>query len=128
MNVPEIGDRLAQYEILAALGAGGMGRVYRARDTRLRRDVALKVLSPEHAGEPQMRARFQREARSIAALTHPGIVAIHDLGFAGEMPFIVMEFLEGMNLRERLEAGALPCRTTIEIISQVAAALAAAHG
>src|SRR5262249_19027830 len=116
-----------QYEILSAIGAGGMGRVYRARDTRLLRDVAIKVLTPERAAEPEMRARFEREARSIAALTHPGIVTIYDLGTAHGLPFIVMECLEGKNLRERLEAGILPCPTTVEVVMHVADALAAAH-
>ncbi|PWT81384.1 MAG: hypothetical protein C5B57_10570 [Blastocatellia bacterium] len=127
MAVPQIGDRLGQYEILSSIGAGGMGRVYRARDTRLRRDVAIKMLAPERAQEPEMRARFEREARSIAALTHPGIVAVYDLGTADDLPFIVMECLVGTNLRERLAAGALPYSQTVEVITQVADALAAAH-
>jgi hypothetical protein len=127
MTVPQLGERLAQYEILSAIGAGGMGRVFRARDTRLRREVALKVLSPEHAGDPEMRSRFEREARSVAALAHPGIVAIHDLGMAGGAPFIVMELLDGTNLRQRLDAGAVPLASAVEIIAQVAGALGAVH-
>jgi serine/threonine protein kinase/tetratricopeptide (TPR) repeat protein len=127
MNSPQVGDRLAQYELLEAIGAGGMGRVFRARDARLDRDVALKVLSPELAADPVMRARFEREARSIAALTHPGIVSIHELAVFEGAPIIVMELLEGMNLRQRLEAGFLPCRKTMEILTEVAEALAAAH-
>jgi tetratricopeptide (TPR) repeat protein len=127
MPVPQIGDRLAQYEILSAIGAGGMGYVLRARDTRLRRDVAIKVLAPERAADPEMRARFEREARSVAALAHPGVVAIYELAKVDDLPFIVMECLEGTNLRQRIEAGPLPCHTAIDIVTQVADALGAAH-
>src|SRR5262249_55459611 len=91
------------------------------------RDVAIKMLAPEHANEPEMRARLEREARAVAALNHPGIVAIHDLGTAGDLPFIVMELLQGTDLRAELASGPMPCRRAMDIASQVAEALAAAH-
>ena len=125
--LPQIGARLGPYELLAAIGGGGMGRVFRARDSRLRRDVAIKVLAPECAGAPEMRVRLQREAEAIAALSHPGIVAIYDVGAADGLPFIVMELLDGMNLRESLERGALSSDKAVAVAAQVADALAAAH-
>src|SRR6516225_9775545 len=90
--------RLGPYEILCPLGAGGMGEVYRARDTRLERDVAVKVLPERLAQDPAALARFQREARAIAALPHPNVVAIYDLGIEQGMPYVVMELLEGETL------------------------------
>jgi hypothetical protein len=124
---PTIGDLLGPYEILSPIGSGGMGRVFRAHDMRLRRDVAIKVLKPAYAADPEMRGRLEREARSIAALTHPGIVAIYDVGTADDLPFIVMELLHGANLRARLAAAALTCDSAIDIAAQMAEALAAAH-
>src|SRR6187402_1034252 len=96
------GARLGQYEILAPLGAGGMGDVYRARDTRLGRAVAVKLLNPELSGDPISRERFDREARSIAALTHPHICTVHDVGDHEGSAFLVMELLEGQTLAGRL--------------------------
>src|SRR5688572_5203517 len=96
------GSRIGPYEIVAHVGAGGMGDVYRARDTRLDRDVAIKVLPPHVVKDPMARARFEREAKAIAALSHPNVLSIFDLGLAGETPYIVIELLEGETLRDRL--------------------------
>jgi eukaryotic-like serine/threonine-protein kinase len=122
------GVRLAQYEIVAPLGAGGMGEVYRARDRRLDRDVAIKVMAEHVATDPQMRQRFETEARAVAALSHPSIVAIYELVFVDGLPAAVTELLEGQNLRERLKAGPLAWRTAVEIGAAIAEGLAAAHG
>jgi len=121
------GTRLGPYEILAPLGAGGMGEVYRARDTKLGREVAVKVL-PEHlASDPEALSRFEREARAVASLSHLNILEIHDLGQQDGVAYAVMELLEGETLRERLQAGALPVRKAVEQALQVAQGLAAAH-
>src|SRR5258708_3857858 len=96
------GTRLGPYEIVAAIGAGGMGEVYRARDTRLDRTVAVKVLSADVAADPDRRARFEREARAIAALSHPHICTIHDVGRHEEIDYLVMEYLDGETLADRL--------------------------
>ena len=121
------GDRLGPYRIDAPLGAGGMGEVYRARDTKLDRDVAVKVLPAHLAEAPEALARFEREAKSVAALSHPGILAIHDFGREGTTSFAVMELLEGETLRHRLAGGALPFRKAVDYAGQVAQGLAAAH-
>ena len=97
------GTKLGPYEILAPLGAGGMGEVYRAQDSRLGREVAVKILRQHLAGNCEALARFEREARAVAALSHPNIVVIFDLGNEGGMPFAVMELLEGEALREQLK-------------------------
>ncbi len=99
------GSTLGPYEIVAPLGAGGMGEVYRARDTRLDRTVAIKVLPPEVAANPDRRQRFEREARAISNLNHPHIRTLHDIVRAGQNDFLVMEYLEGETLAERLEKG-----------------------
>ncbi|MBP9824112.1 MAG: serine/threonine protein kinase, partial [Thermoanaerobaculia bacterium] len=122
-----IGTRLGPYEILAKLGEGGMGEVFRARDTKLDREVAVKVLPPHLAADADALARFEREAKAVAALSHPNILAIFDFGRDGAIAFAAMELLEGETLRERLVAGALPARKALEIASQVATGLAAAH-
>ncbi|MGH9870027.1 MAG: serine/threonine-protein kinase [Candidatus Polarisedimenticolia bacterium] len=96
------GTRLGPYEILAPLGAGGMGEVYRARDTRLGRDVAVKVLPPHLSSHPEVRARFEREARSVSSLNHPHICTLHDVGREGEIDYLVMELIEGETLAQRL--------------------------
>src|SRR5262245_60841361 len=101
-----VGDRIDRYEILAPLGAGGMGEVYYARDPELERPVALKILTPARATGPKLE-RFQREARAIARITHPHICTIYDVGQVGEVPFLVMELLEGETLAQRLERGPL---------------------
>jgi serine/threonine protein kinase/Tol biopolymer transport system component len=122
-----IGTRLGPYEILAPLGAGGMGEVYRARDAKLDRDVAVKILPDRLASDPDALARFEREAKAVAALSHPNILAIHDFGREGATAFAAMELLEGESLRSKLEGGALPQRRAIEIAIQIARGLAAAH-
>ncbi len=122
-----IGARLGPYEIVAPLGAGGMGEVYRARDTRLGRDVAIKVLPVEFAGDPDRLRRFEQEARAIAALNHPHILAIHDIGTHQGAPYIVTELLDGDSLRDRLHGAALPASKAVEIAVQIAQGLAAAH-
>ncbi|MBI3697405.1 MAG: protein kinase, partial [Acidobacteria bacterium] len=121
------GLKLGPYEILAPLGAGGMGEVYRARDTRLDREVAIKVL-PEHlAKDPQAMARFEREAKAVAALSHPNILAIHDVGSEQGVAYVVMELLEGETLRARVGRSAVPWRKAVEIGVAIADGLAAAH-
>jgi serine/threonine protein kinase len=121
------GARFGPYEILAPLGAGGMGEVYRARDTKLGRDVAVKVLPVGLADNPDALARFEHEARAVAQLSHPNILAIHDFGKQGETSYAVMELLEGETLRARLEHGALSTRKAVEFAIQIAEGLAAAH-
>jgi serine/threonine-protein kinase len=121
------GARVGPYEVLSKLGAGGMGEVYRARHTRLERDVAIKVL-PEHlAGDAQALARFEREARAVAALSHPNILAIHDFGAENGLSYAVMELLDGRTLRERTASGRVPWRDAAEIGVALAEGLAAAH-
>jgi len=125
------GTKLGPYEIVSPLGAGGMGEVYRAKDTRLGREVALKILPESFASEPERLRRFEQEARAVAALNHPNILAIHDIGTQGEgpkaTPFLVSELLEGETLRAILDRGALAQRKTIEYGVQIAQGLAAAH-
>jgi serine/threonine-protein kinase len=121
------GDRLGRYEIIGPLGAGGMGEVYRAMDSELERDVAVKVLSEAVSQNPNRLARFEREARAVAKLSHPNILDIHDFGRQGDVTYSVTEFLDGQNLRERIEDGALTWRETIEIGTAIADGLAAAH-
>ena len=121
------GTKLGPYEILAPLGAGGMGEVHRARDARLGRDVAIKVILAESARDPGRVKRFEQEARAAGALNHPNVCAIHDLGTHEGSPFVVMELLEGESLRARLDAGPIPARKAIDYAAQVAHGLAAAH-
>src|ERR1700682_874141 len=121
------GARLGPYEILAPLGAGGMGEGYRARDRKLDRDVAIKVLPQSVATDPDSLSRFEREARAVAALSHPNILSIFDVGREQGLAFAVMELLDGETLRERLSAGALPTRKALEYGAQIARGLAAAH-
>ncbi len=120
------GSRLGPYEVVSFIGAGGMGEVYRARDPRLGRLVAIKVLSEEMSRSPEALARFEREAKAVAALSHPNILAIHDFGSEQGIHFAVMELLEGEDLRSRIEAG-MPWRKAVEIGSAIADGLAAAH-
>jgi serine/threonine protein kinase/Tfp pilus assembly protein PilF len=122
----EPGTRLGPYEIVGALGSGGMGEVYRARDSRLGREVAVKILPEEAAADPEHLNRFEREARAIAALSHPNILSIFDVGL-GRIPFLVTELLDGQTLREILDRGPLTARRTIELGMQLVSGLAAAH-
>ena len=122
------GTRLGPYQIVALLGAGGMGEVYRARDSRLERDVAIKVLPPRLTESPQARERFQREARAVAALQHPNICTIHDVGETGDgHAFLVMELLQGQTLQQRLGRGALDIASLVDLGALLADALDAAH-
>ena len=122
-----VGDKLGPYEILALIGTGGMGEVFRARDSRLNRDVALKVL-PEHlARDPQALARFDREAKAVAALSHPNILVLYDVGEGGGIHYVATELLDGETLRERIVRGPLPWRNAAEMGAAIAEGLAAAH-
>jgi Tol biopolymer transport system component len=122
-----IGDRLGPYEILAPIGAGGMGEVWKARDTRLGRVVAIKTLPPGLADSAEFRDRFEREARMIASLNHPHICTLHDVGHHREMDYLVMEFLEGETLASRLVKGPLPLEQALQYAIQIAGALDKAH-
>ncbi|MDQ1349212.1 MAG: eukaryotic-like serine/threonine-protein kinase, partial [Acidobacteriota bacterium] len=121
------GVRLGPYEISGAIGAGGMGEVYRARDTRLDRSVAIKVLPPALTASAERRARFEREARSLAALSHPRICTLFDVGEHHGSTFLVMEHLQGETLAERIFRGPLPLASALEIAVQIAEGLDAAH-
>ena len=121
------GARLDDYEIVGPLGTGGMGEVYRARDTRLGREVALKVLPEVASYSPERRARFEREARAVAALSHPNVLTIFDFGTWEGRAYAVMELLEGETVRQRLQTGPLPIRKALDYGSQIAHGLAAAH-
>ena len=123
----EPGTRLGPYEVLAPAGAGGMGEVYRARDTRLDRDVAVKVLPPHLAADPGLRERFDREAKAISSLNHPHICALYDIGTHDGVQYLVMEFLEGETLAKRLEKGPLPLAQLFKYGLQIADALDKAH-
>jgi eukaryotic-like serine/threonine-protein kinase len=119
--------QLGPYKIIALIGAGGMGEVYRARDTRLLRDVALKVLPVSFTTDPERLRRFEQEARAVAALNHPNIVSVYDVGNADGVHFIVSELLEGDTLRQRITPGGMPARKAIELAGQLAHGLATAH-
>src|SRR6202011_917826 len=121
------GTRLGLYEILSPLGAGGMGEVYRARDKKLDRDVAVKVLPESVAADPDALARFEREAKAVAALSHQNILAIHDFGNQKGVAYAVMELLEGETLRGKLDAGPIPQKQAVDYALQVAKGLSAAH-
>src|ERR1700722_5368163 len=122
-----VGTKLGPYEILGAIGAGGMGEVYRASDTRLGREVALKIVPGSFAGDADRLRRFEQEARAVATLNHPNILAVFDIGQHEGSPFLVSELLEGESLREILDRGPLAQRKTIEYGVQIAHGLAAAH-
>src|SRR5881397_4120436 len=121
------GARLGSYEILSPLGAGGMGEVYRARDTTLNRDVAIKVLPVAFASDAERLARFTREAQTLASLNHPNIAHIHGLEESGTVHALVMELVEGEDLAQRLWRGAIPLDDALTIAKQIAEALEAAH-
>src|ERR1700694_3235608 len=121
------GSRLGPYEILSALGAGGMGEVYRARDTKLGRDVALKILPDTFAADPERLARFQREAQVLASLNHPHIGAIYGLEESDGVRALVLELVEGPTLADRIAQGAISLAEALPIAKQIAEALEAAH-
>jgi Tol biopolymer transport system component len=121
------GTRFGPYEILSLLGAGGMGEVYRARDTRLGREVAIKVLPDSFAADPDRAARFEREARAASALSDPHIVAVYDVGHDGDTHYFVSELVDGSDLRSRMDSGPMPVRKALELAEQIASGLAAAH-
>jgi Tol biopolymer transport system component len=121
------GARLGPYEVLAPIGAGGMGEVYRARDARLGRDVAVKVIAFDVSSDPERLRRFEQEARTVAALNHPGILSVYDVGTEAGAPYVVFELLEGESLRQRLLREAPPARKAVDWAAQIARGLAAAH-
>src|SRR5580704_4304197 len=121
------GDKLGPYEITTPIGAGGMGEVYRAKDTRLGRDIALKILPESFARDPDRRARFEREARTVAALSHPNIVALYEVGNANGLEYTVSELVDGDPLRAQMKQGAMPVRHVVELATQLAEGMAAAH-
>jgi hypothetical protein len=122
-----LGRKLAQYEIVEKLGAGGMGEVYKATDTRLGRSVAIKVLAGHLAARPELRARFEREARAISSLSHPNICTLHDVGHADGVDYLVMEHLEGETLAQRLARERVPLAQALRVGAEIAGALDAAH-
>src|SRR5689334_4319054 len=126
MSLPP-GTRLGPYEIVAPIGAGGMGEVYRARDTRLGRDVAIKILPQHLADTPEARQRFEREARAVSSLNHPHICTLYDVGHQDGTDYLVMEFLEGESLAKRLERGPLATPELLRIAIEIADALEKAH-
>src|SRR6202165_4773950 len=121
------GTKLGPYEIQSALGAGGMGEVYRARDARLGRDVAVKVLPANLSSDPSLRQRLEREAKAVSKLSHPHICTLHDIGHQDGVDFLVMELVEGETLEQRLTKGPLPPEQAVRYAAQIAGALAQAH-
>src|SRR5713226_7677942 len=121
------GARLGPYEVLSAIGAGGMGEVYRARDTRLDRTVAIKILPETLAADPQFRERFDREARTLSRFSHPHICTLYDVGEHAGTAFLVMELLDGETLAGRLDKGALPPAQALTVAIEIASALDVAH-
>jgi eukaryotic-like serine/threonine-protein kinase len=121
------GTRLGPYEITVQIGAGGMGEVYRARDTKLDRDVAIKILPDHLAADPERIARFEREAKTLAALNHPHIAAIYGFEEANGLHALVMELVEGPTLADRIAQGAIPIDEALPIAKQIAEALEGAH-
>ena len=121
------GTTLGPYEILSPIGAGGMGEVYKARDTRLDRTVAIKVLPENVAADPDLKQRFEREAKTISSLNHPHICTLHDIGSQDGIDFLVMEYLEGDTLGQRLQKGAMPLDQALQVAIQIADALDKAH-
>src|SRR6185436_6130183 len=122
------GTRIGPYEITSSVGIGGMGEVFRARDTRLNRNVAVKVLPRDFVADADRLRRFEQEAKTLAALNHPNVLTIHDAGVYEGTPYLVSELLEGKTLREEMSGGALPVRKATEYALQITHGLAAAHG
>jgi serine/threonine protein kinase len=123
----EFGDRLGRYEVVSPLGAGGVGEVYRARDTELQRDVAFKILPEELSSDADRLRRFEREAKATAALSHPNVLTVFDVGHEGGRTYLVLEMLEGSTLADVMKNGALRTREALDYAGQVARGLAAAH-
>src|SRR5713226_4074941 len=121
------GSHLGPYEIAGPLGAGGMGEVYRARDTRLERTVAIKILPAQFSSDPVRKQRFEREAKTISGLNHPNICTLHDVGSQDGVDYLVMECVEGETLAKRLEKGPLPLEQVLKYGAQIADALDKAH-
>jgi serine/threonine protein kinase len=121
------GQRLGPYEVLAPLGSGGMGEVYSARDTRLTRDVALKILPASSYGDSDRESRLQREAEALAALSHPNIAGIYEIGHVDGLRYLVLELVEGDTLADRLATGPLPVAEALAVAKQICEALEAAH-
>ena len=121
------GTRLGPYEVIAPIGAGGMGEVYSARDTRLDRTVALKILPLHLADAPEVRQRFEREARAVSSLNHPNICALYDIGRQDSTDYLVMEYLEGQTLAKRIEQGSMPTAELLRVAIQICEALERAH-
>ena len=121
------GTRLGPYEIASPLGAGGMGEVWRARDTRLGREVAIKVLPAALAADPALRARIEREARTISSLNHPHICTLYDVGREGDLEYLVLELVEGQTLSDHVAPGGLPLVQVLQFAIPLADALVAAH-
>ena len=122
-----VGTRLGPYVVEGAIGSGGMGEVYRARDTRLDRTVAVKIISQRIASDPDLRLRFEREARLISSLDHPHICALYDVGYQEGIDFLVMQYLEGETLAERVKNGPLPIDQVLRYAIEIADALDRAH-
>ncbi len=122
-----VGAKLGPYEISVPLGAGGMGEVYRARDTRLERTVAIKILPAQFSSDPVRKQRFEREAKTISSLNHPHICVLYDVGHQDGMDYLVMECVEGETLAKRLEKGSLPLEQALKFGAQIADALDKAH-
>ena len=118
---------LSHYRIVSKIGAGGMGEVYRALDTRLDREVAIKLLPTEVSSDSDRLKRFEQEARATSALNHPNILTVYDIGTHESSPYIVAELLEGQELRDRLDAGTIPLRKAIDYAQQIVSGLSAAH-
>jgi serine/threonine protein kinase len=125
--MPEIGQNISHYSIVEKIGKGGMGEVFRAKDLKLGRDVAIKVLPEEFARNIDRVARFQREAKLLASLNHPNIAAIHELEESGGTNFLVLELVEGETLADRIKAGPIPVEESLKLALQIAEALEAAH-
>jgi serine/threonine protein kinase len=123
----DLGTKLGPYEIVASLGAGGMGEVYRARDTRLERTVAIKILPAQFSADPVRKQRFEREAKAISGLNHPHICVVHDIGSQAGLDYFVMECIEGETLAKRLQKGPVPLDQVLIFGAQIADALDQAH-
>src|SRR5262245_9287430 len=121
-------SRFGPYEILGPLGAGGMGQVYRARDTRLQRLVAIKILHETAAIDPARQRRFAHEAAAASALNHPNILTVYDVGADGGVQYLVSELIEGESLRVEMNRGRMPLKRVVEIVHEIAEGLSAAHG